>query len=435
MGDVGGDRAEIVVNSRAHGDAMGAELETGLGGGTETELLRAHFRRFVCQTSPEPLGIVVRRASGAKMWDAEGREYLDLLSGIGVANVGHCNPEVVAAVQAQAERYLHVTVYGEGILEPQVRLARRLADIAPGALSVTYFTNSGAEAVEGAIKVARKFTRRRRIVAFEGSFHGDTLGALSLGGNPLYRVPFEPLLPDTRILPFDDLDALAEIDDSVAAVFVEPIQGEGGVRIPRDEFLPALRRRCSEVGALLVCDEVITGMGRTGKWFAVEQWGVCPDILILAKAIGGGLPLGAFVGRPEIMSCLSHDPPLSHVTTFGGHPLSCAAGLAALEFAAREGLPERASRLGELWLSRLRALIGPVLRAVRGRGLLLGLELADAAKTRRFCRAALKRGLILNWTLHCDNIVRLAPPLVITEEESELAVERIAAALQSAGCA
>jgi acetylornithine/N-succinyldiaminopimelate aminotransferase len=392
--------------------------------------LRADFRRFVCQTSPEPLGIVVSRARGSTVWDTEGREYLDLLSGIGVASVGHCNPEVVAAVRAQAERYLHVMVYGEGVIEPQVALARRLAEIAPGELSVTYFTNSGTEAVEGAMKLARKFTGRAGMVAFEGSFHGDTMGALSLGGNPVYRAPFEPLLANTRLLPFDDLEALAGIDESVAAVFVEPIQGEGGVRIPSAEFLPALRARCNEVGALLVFDEVITGMGRTGRWFAAEHSGVCPDVLVLAKALGGGLPLGAFIGRPEVMATLSHDPPLAHVTTFGGHPLSCAAGLAALEFGTRECLPERAARLGTLWMEHLQELVGPVLRAVRGQGLLIGLDLVGPEATRTFCRAALERNLILNWTLHRDNVVRLAPPLVITEEESEQALSRIAEALR-----
>lgn len=388
-------------------------------------MLHDEFVRHICQTSPEPLGLVVSRASGSTVWDASGRPYLDLLSGIGVANVGHCNPDVVAAVQAQAERYLHVMVYGEAVLEPQVQLARRLADLAPGELSVTFFTNSGAEAIEGAMKTARKLTKRHRFVAFQGSFHGDTFGALSIGGNPRYRRPFEPLLPDVRFLPFGETHALRHLDESVAAVIIEPIQGEGGVRIPPDDFLPALRARCDEVGALLVFDEVITGFGRTGAWFAAEHWGVCPDLLVLAKALGGGLPLGAFIGRPQTMATLSHDPPLAHVTTFGGHPLSCAAGLAALEYAQRERLGERAAALGARWLERLRALAGPVVRTVRGRGLLLGLELATPELTRDFCRRAFERGLILNWTLHRDTVVRLAPPLVITDDESEHALSII----------
>lgn len=390
------------------------------------------FFRFVCQTSSEPLGLVVARAYGATILDASGREYLDLLAGMGVANVGHCNPEVVAAVQEQAERYLHVMVYGESVQEPPVALARRLAEIAPGDLSVTYFTNSGAEAVEGALKVARKFTRRARFIAFHGSYHGDTTGALALCGNARYRRPFEPLLDGVRFLPFDDVHGLRQIDESVAAVVVEPIQGEGGVRVPGDEFLPALRARCDAVGALLVFDEVITGLGRTGRWFACEHWNVCPDVLVLAKALGGGLPLGAFISRPEVMATLSHDPPFAHVTTFGGHPLSCAAGLAGLNYAAREGLPQRAGYLGDLWRERLSRLIGSRLRAVRGKGLLIGLELADPELTKSFCHVAFGRGLILNWTLHRDTVVRLAPPLVLSDEESTRALATLEAALQAA---
>lgn len=389
-------------------------------------MTRSDFERFLCQTSDSPLGMEVERAAGSTIWDTSGRAYLDLLSGMGVASVGHCNPEVVAAVQKQAERYLHVLVYGELVQEPQVELARQLAGLAPGELSVTYFTSSGTEAVEGALKLARKFTGRKGLAAFEGSFHGDTLGALSVGGNPVYRAPFEPLLPDVRFLPFDDLAALAAIDRETAAVIVEPIQAEGGVRVPREAFLPALRRRCDEVGALLVFDEVVTGMGRTGRWFACEHWGVCPDVLVLAKALGGGLPLGAFISRPEVMDTLSRDPPLAHVTTFGGHPLSCAAALAALEFSRREQLPARARQMGDYWRARLGELVGPVLRHVRGKGMLIGLDLAGPELTRRFCKEALARGLILNWTLHRDTLVRLAPPLVITSEETERALATIA---------
>jgi len=392
--------------------------------------LRQAFLRHVCQTSPAPLGIVVARAEGATIWDVDGREYLDLLSGIGVANVGHGHPDVIAAVQAQAARYLHVMVYGEAVEEPQVRLAQRLAEIAPAGLSVAYFCNSGTEAIEGAVKLARKATRRLRLIAFRGGYHGDTIGALSLCDNSTYRAPFEPLLGDVEFLPFDDGAALTQIDERVAAVVVEPIQGEGGVRVPGPDFLPALRARCDATGALLVFDEVMTGFGRTGSWFAGQQWNVTPDVLVLAKALGGGLPLGAFMGRPELMSTLSHDPPLAHVTTFGGHPLSCAAGLAALEVAARERLPERAAAVGAGWRERLAVSIGARLIDVRGRGLLLGLEFAESRHTEAFCRAAFDRGLILNWTLHRDTVVRLAPPLTISDADSERALTAIAAAVR-----
>ena len=394
--------------------------------------LRRDFLRHVCQTSPAPLAIVVARAEGATIWDADGRAYLDLLSGIGVANIGHGHPDVVAAVRAQAERYLHVMVYGEAVEEPQVRLAQRLAELAPGDLSVVYFCNSGTEAIEGAVKLARKATRRLRLVAFRGGYHGDTMGALSLCDSTVYRAPFEPLLGDVEFLPFDDPAALARIDERVAAVVVEPIQGEGGVRVPGADFLPALRARCDATGALLIFDEVMTGCGRTGSWFACQQWGVTPDVLVLAKALGGGLPLGAFVGRPELMATLSHDPPLAHVTTFGGHPLSCAAGLAALEVATRERLPERAAAVGDGWRAHLRAALGDVLVDVRGRGMLIGLELASPRQTEAFCRAAFERGLILNWTLHRDTVVRLAPPLTISDADSDRALTAITASLRDA---
>lgn len=392
--------------------------------------LDALFRRHVCQTSDGPMGLVVADARGAIVRDASGREWLDLLAGMGVANVGHGHPDVVAAVRAQAERYLHVMVYGEFVQAPQVRLAARLAALLPPSLSVTYFASSGAEAIDGALKTARKHTGRRRFVAFHGGFHGDTWGALSVGGNPVYRTPFEPLVPDVTFLPFDDVGALRRIRDDVAAVVVEPVQAEGGVRIPSDAFLPALRRRCTEVGALLILDEVVTAFGRTGRLFGHEHWGVVPDLLVLAKALGGGLPLGAFVGPPDVMATLRHDPPLAHVTTFGGHPVSCAAGLAALEVLLRDGLAGRSATLGARLLGELRALVGRGgLAKVRGLGMLLGLEFADATSCRRFADRMWQAGVILNWTLHADTVVRLAPPLVLSDAEAGRAVATIAAAL------
>ena len=396
----------------------------------EHNSLTATFLRHVCQTSAQPLGIVVARAQGTTIWDDAGRAYLDLLAGMGVANVGHAHPEVVHAIGEQTRRYLHVSVYGEMVQQPQVELARRLAELTPGDLSVVYFTNSGTEAVEGALKTARKFTGRTRLVAFDGSFHGDTFGALSVGGNPIYRHPFGPLLPDVEFLPFDDQVALTSLDTSVAAVIVEPVQGEGGVRVPSAGFLPALRQRCTEVGALLIADEVITGFGRTGRVFACEHWRVVPDILVVAKALGGGMPLGAFIGRPEVMQTLSHDPPLAHVTTFGGHPVSCAAGLAALNVLLRDRLSERAARRGADWLAQLHTLCGGPLRAVRGLGLLLALDFDTPEATRRFVARCFERGVILNWTLHRDTVVRLAPPLTISDDEINRATAVMAEALR-----
>lgn len=394
------------------------------------------FRRFVAQTSDSPVGIEVARAAGATIWDVQGNAWLDLIAGIGVASVGHAHPEVVAAVEAQARRHLHVMVYGEYVQESQVRLARRLASVLPPPLSVTYFTSSGAEAVEGSLKTARKWTGRSRFVAFEGGYHGDTMGALSLMSSRVYRQPFEPLVPGVLHLPWNEPAALRAIDGETAAVVVEPVQGEAGVRIPSPEFLPALRRRCDETGALLILDEVITGFGRTGRLFAGEHWDVVPDLMVMAKAIGGGLPLGAFSGRPELMATLAVDPPLAHVTTFGGHPVSCAAGLAALEVMLREDLAGRAARLGGVWREDLRrALTGWGAVEVRGLGLLLGIEFDGPDRTRAFVEAARRRGLLLGWTLHRDTVVRLAPPLVISEADLEKATALMAEAAKEASVA
>lgn len=395
-------------------------------------ILREDFRRFVCQTSPEPMGIEVERAHGCIIVDKNGKEYLDFLSGIGVASIGHTHPAVVHAVKEQAERYLHAMVYGEYVQEPQVRLAQRLAEVAPPPLSVTYFTNSGTEAIEGALKTARKHTGRSGFASFFGSFHGDTFGSLSVGGNPVYREPFEPLLPEVTFLPFNTKSALAKIDETIAAVIIEPIQGEGGVRIPDDDFLPALRRRCDEVDALLIFDEVITGFGRTGKMFASEHWHITPDVMVLAKALGGGMPLGAFISTPEIMATLSTDPPLAHVTTFGGHPVCCAAGLASLNFMLETNLPQRAQEKGEELGGKLRTLIGHgELINVRGRGLLIGMDFGTPEATRHFVQSCFAAGLILGWTLHRDTVVRLAPPLIISSAEIDRAIAIMHDALHS----
>ena len=385
--------------------------------------LRDDFLRFISQTSPEPMGVEVSASHGCILVDTSGKEYLDLLSGIGVTGIGHTHPAAVQAIKAQAERYLHAMVYGEYIQKPQVDLARRLAEITPGDLSVTYFTNSGTEAVEGALKTARKHTGRSGFVSFVGSFHGDTFGSVSVGGNSVYREPFEPLLPTITFLPFNDRNALQAIDETVAGVIIEPIQGEGGVRIPDDDFLPALRQRCTEVGALLIFDEVITGFGRTGKLFASEHWNVVPDILLVAKALGGGMPLGAFISTPQIMATLSHDPALAHVTTFGGHPVCCAAGLASLDVILQENLVLQAQEKGEEFVRKLRTLRGEGgCVAVRGRGLLIGIDFATPHITQRFVQECFARGLILGWTLHEDTVVRLAPPLVISSQEIDRAV-------------
>jgi acetylornithine/succinyldiaminopimelate/putrescine aminotransferase len=390
------------------------------------------FLNSLCQTSPQPIGIEVDHARGVFVFDRGGKAYLDFISGIGVANIGHSHPRVLDAISRQTEKYLHVMVYGEYVQEAQVKYARKLAGLSPVDDGVVFFCNSGAEAIEGALKTARKFTRRLKFVAFRGGYHGDTFGALSALSSEYYRAPFEPLLPSFEFLEFDDLDALVKIDSSVAAVLIEPVQGEGGVRVPNEKYLPALRRRCEEVGALLIFDEVMTGFGRTGKFFACEHWQVRPDILCLAKALGGGLPLGAFIGRREIMQTLSENPPLSHVTTFGGHPLSCAAGFAATEIILDENLVERAANVGKSFLQTLRTMVAKNqhVRDVRGLGFFYAIEFNTEMAAEKFVTACRERGLIIGWTLHHTTIVRMAPPLVISEVELSQAAEIMRSAMQ-----
>ncbi len=392
--------------------------------------LHDDFLRYLCPTSDEPLGLVIDRAEGCFLETPDGRSILDFVSGIAVSNVGHGCPEVLRAITAQVERHLHVMVYGEVIQEAQVALAKRLAEIAPGDLSMTFFCNSGAEAIEGALKLCRKATGRARIVTFEGAYHGDTLGALSIMGEPQYQKPFEPLLPEVYLLAFDALDALRAIDERVAGVVVEPIQGEAGVRVPGPDFLPTLRARCHEVGAMLILDEVQTGIGRTGRWFAGEHWDVVPDCLVLAKAVGGGMPLGAFIARPELMRTLSIDPPFSHLTTFGGHPVSCAAGLAALRFIERQRLLEHAESMGDHLRSAISRLEG--IKEVRGMGLLLGVVLVEPSFTREVLRLALERGLLLGDFLNAEGVIRVAPPLVVSRELCDRAVDVLGESLRIA---
>ena len=393
--------------------------------------LRADFLRHVAQTSPDPIGIEIERAEGAWLYARGGRRYLDFISGIGVANLGHANPRVLAAIKRQAERYLHVMVYGEYVLDAQVMLARRLAQFLPAQLGQVYFTNSGAEAIEGALKTARKHTGRSGFIAFDGAYHGDTMGALALAGNAAFRAPFEPLPGPVRHLPYGDIAALEAIDSTVAAVVIEPVQAEGGVRIVSVDFMRTLRARCDQTGALLIFDEVLTGFGRTGKLFALEHFGVTPDIVVLAKALGGGLPLGAFCASSSLLSVLAHDPPLGHITTFGGHPLSCAAGLAALEVMVEQDLPDRAGQTGDIILSRLAQIADPRIVAIRGIGLLIGIELASAELTQRFVKRTIEAGVIVNWTLNCDRVVRLAPPLTIADNEIDFALETIERVVRS----
>jgi acetylornithine/succinyldiaminopimelate/putrescine aminotransferase len=394
------------------------------------DALTTHFRNHVAWTSDDPIGWVVASAEGPFLDLADGRRIVDLISGIAVSSLGHRHPEVTAAIHAQVDRYLHVMVYGEFVQEPQVRFARRLAEQLPPALQTVYFTMTGTEANEGALKLAKKATGRTRLVAFDRSYHGDTHGALSVTGRKVYRNPFLPLLPNVTFLPYDDIDALGEIDTTVACVIAEPIQGEGGIRVPAIAWMRALRDRCTEAGALLVLDEIQTGFGRTGTLFAFERFGIVPDVLTVAKAMGGGMPLGAFVASPALLDTLRRDPPLSHVTTFGGHPVSCAAAAAALDVLLTRNLPARALALEARVRERL---VHPLIREVRGWGAMLGMELVDARTTARVVRRCLDRGVLLGWTLHADALVRIAPPLTIPFDVLDGALGLVIETLDEAG--
>ncbi|HXN86707.1 MAG TPA: aspartate aminotransferase family protein [Candidatus Binataceae bacterium] len=393
--------------------------------------LRNLSARHLAQTSDSPIGLEISRAQGSWLYCADGRRYLDFIAGIGVSALGHGHPAILRAIDQQARRHLHVMVYGEYVIESQVKLAARLAQILPPDLSRVYFTNSGAEAIEGALKLARKHTRRVGFVAFDGAYHGDTMGALALMGNPVFRAPFEPPPFPVRHLPYNDAGALDAIDSNIAAVVIEPVQAEGGVRIPDISFMKALRERCDRVGALLIFDEVLTGFGRTGKMLGLEHFGVTPDIIVLAKALGGGLPLGAFCGRDDLMAVLAHDPPLGHITTFGGHPLSCAAGLASLEIILGENLADRAMKLGSEIVARLNSLESPEIAEVRGLGLLIGIEFREASRAHRFTAATLANGVVINWTLNAEKVVRLAPPLNIRDDDVGFALDAMGDALKS----
>ena len=386
----------------------------------DADAYRTDFVTHLCQTVPGIKERVIVDAAGCSLKTAEGRILLDMISGIAVSNVGHCHPVVVEAIKSQLDRFAHVDVYGRFTLPPQVEIARRLASVTPGNLDVAFLTSTGTEATEGALKLARKYTGRPGFVAFERSFHGRTMGSLSVTWKEEWRKPFEPLLQPVRFVPFDDLDAAARaIDGDIAAVIVEPVQGEGGVRIPSDSFLPGLRELCSERGALLICDEVQGAMGRSGHWFSCQNWNVTPDVITIAKAFGGGLPLGAFISTAEIFETFL-DPPLSHLTTFGGNPISCAAAVASFDVIEKEGLVERARQMGDYLRDGLRSVQDDhpeTLVGIRGIGLWCAFDVDPPELAQPLVEDMARRGVVAGSMLNSAGTVRVAPPLVIRREE------------------
>ncbi len=389
---------------------------------------RQFFLQNIAQTSPEPLQLEIRKAKGIYLYGVDGKKYIDLIAGVSVSNVGHGNQRVLNAIRKQIAKYMHTHVYGELVLSPQVKYARLLDKLLPGKLSSTYFVNSGTEAIEGAMKLTKKFTSRTEIISFKNAYHGSTHGALSIQGSETYKTAFRPLLPDTKCLVFNNSDDLQEITCKTAGVVVEPIQGEAGIILPKNDFLKQLRNRCNETGALLIFDEIQTGLGRTGKLFAFENYDIVPDILALAKAFGGGMPLGAFISSKQIMDSLKSNPALGHITTFGGHPVSCAAGLTALKVVIEKKLSEATLPKEMIFRSLL---VHPAIKEIRGKGLFLAVELGDSEKLMKFIFKVLGAGILTDWFLFNDTSFRITPPLTITEEEIRMACKKILKTLNS----
>ena len=379
------------------------------------------FLKYQAQTNPHPIGLDVAKAEGIYIWDTTGKKYFDLVAGLAVNNVGHRHPKVMAAIQHQLNAYLHVMPYGEFVQGPQVQLAKKLAQVLPQNLHSCYFVNSGAEAIEGALKLAKRFTGRTQIVSCHKSYHGSTHGALSVTGNATKQDAFRPLLEGVSFIHFNKLEDLEAITQETAAVIVETIQGDAGVRIPTPDYMTALRQKCDETGALLILDEIQSGFGRTGTLFAFEHFGIAPDILCLAKALAAGMPMGCFVSSQEMMHSLSHNPMLGHITTFGGHPVSCAAAVANLEV-LQEGILGEVETKGALFVEKLKH---PIVKEIRQIGLMLAIDLPSQEITQQVVTKCLERGIITFWFLSNPASFRLAPPLTITTQEIETACKVI----------
>lgn len=379
---------------------------------------RELFFRHLAQTSPAPLAIEIAKAEGALLYDAGGKEYLDLIGGISVCNTGHRHPAVTAAIKKQVDDYLHVLVYGELVQSPQVLYAKLLADHLPPSLNTVYFTNSGAEATEGAMKLAKRATNRTGMVAFNRSYHGSTQGALSIMGDEYWRNAYRPLLPGILHLAYNQFESLDRISHDTACVIAETVQAESGITAPSKEWMQALRSKCTETGALLVLDEIQAGFGRTGTLWAFEQFGIVPDVLLLGKALGGGMPLGGFIADGKLMQQLTEKPVLGHITTFGGHPVCCAAGLASLQVLLQEGLLHGVREKEARFVSRLSH---PLIKAVRSAGLWMAVEFDSFDTNQRVISRCLEKGLLTDWFLFAPQCLRIAPPLVLTLQQIDRA--------------
>jgi len=389
---------------------------------------RQLFLNHVGQTSPAPLALEIVKATGSTLIDVNGKEYIDLIGGISVCNVGHCHPQVVEAVKQQAEQYMHIMVYGELVETPQVAYAKKLTEHLPVSLNAVFYTASGSEATEGAMKLAKRFTGRTKIISFKNSYHGSTQGALSIMGDEYWRNAFRPLLPGIIQLKYNSFDDLQQITNEVACVIAETVQAEAGVLVPQNGWLKALRKRCTETGTLLVLDEIQCAFGRNGSLFAFEQFDVVPDILLLGKALGGGMPLGAFIADKQIMDSLTHDPVLGHINTFGGHPVCCAAGLAAFNVLQDEKLIDGVKEKEQLFLTLLKH---PAIKAVRSCGLMMAVEFDSFETNKKIIDLLIDRGVFTDWFLFASNCLRIVPPLTIRKDEIQTACNQLIAILNS----
>jgi len=393
------------------------------------DLSQDTFLNHLAQITESPSLISVTFAEGIYIYDADNKRFTDLISGIGVTNIGHRNPAVIAAIKDQLDKYLHVMVYGEYIQSPSNELAKKLISLLPATLNCCYFVNSGTEANEGALKLAKRYTGRREIVSCRQSYHGSTHGSMSVSGNEIKKQAFRPLLPDVTFINFNSVEDLSIITDKTACVILETIQGDAGVRIPSKEYLKAVRKRCNETGALLILDEIQCGMGRTGTLFAFEQFEIAPDILTIAKAFGGGLPIGAFISDKKVMACLTHDPMLGHITTFGGNPVCCASALATLHVIEQEQLLTGVEEKGKLFETLLRH---PKIKEIRRIGLMFAIDFESAEIVNRIVLKAKELGVICYWFLSHPHSFRIAPPLTITKKQIEESCETILKAIDNA---
>ncbi|MEN2284419.1 aspartate aminotransferase family protein [Algoriphagus sp. SE2] len=388
---------------------------------------RQLFLQHLAQTTDFPLMIEVEKAEGVYLYGPNGEKYLDLISGIGVSNVGHRHPKVLEAIQAQLDKYLHLMVYGEYIQSPQSKLAKALCDTLPSHLDNVYLVNSGSEAIEGALKLAKRYTGKRNIISCVNAYHGSSHGALSIGGNEIFKRAYRPLLPGISNIQYGYLADLEKINSETAAVVMETIQGEAGIRVATKEYFIALRRKCSETGTLLILDEIQSGFGRTGKFWAFEHFEIVPDIIVTAKGMGGGMPIGAFIANKEVMGVFKNNPLLGHITTFGGHPVSSAASIATIEILKNESLIDQVEKKAKLFKSLL---VHPKIKGIRNKGLMMAVEFESFEVLKSIIDRAIELGVITDWFLFCDDSMRIAPPLTITEDEIRKACHIILKAIE-----